>query len=211
MRSRNHAGKIDLKNMRSPCPLTFLFLGGRKSKIPLFSFGQEGSWWGGRRRGMPAQGVYTNSCKRGLYTCLLMKFMLKLVSCIHTTLWMRIQVWAETFKEPPIPEVKTIKIETRSHPEPKWRKNSQWEECLTPKKSLQQNPLCNWQSRIFQAASVSRSSTLQPLLNQLQWGQLTVPAGPDVPTCTCSHRRFWLCSSWGVSPQRPELCEISAY
>ena len=29
---------------------------------------------------------------------------------------MHIQVWAETFKEPPIPEVKTIKIETIKSP-----------------------------------------------------------------------------------------------
>lgn len=62
--------------------------------------------------------------------------------CPCTTLWMHMHVWAETSKEPPIPGVKTIKIETGKHPEPKWRKNSKWEKyhmkkIITAESSLQ--------------------------------------------------------------------------
>lgn len=47
----------------------------------------------------------------------------------------------------------------------------------------------------FKLHMSAAAQPFSPLLINLQGGQLTVPAGPNVPKCTCSHGYFWLCSS----------------
>lgn len=47
----------------------------------------------------------------------------------------------------------------------------------------------------FKLHMSAAAQPFSPLLINLQGGQLTVPAGPNVPKCTCSHGHFWLCSS----------------
>lgn len=119
----------------------------------------------------------------------------------------------KTSKEPPISRVKTIKIDWKA-PRTQIKKEFKMRKLSYQKKKK------NHYSRTHFAINGAGFSKLQmsaeahpssPLLNQRQGGRLAVPAGPDVPKCTCRPRRFWLCSSWGVSPQRSEVCEISAY
>lgn len=69
-------------------------------------------------------------------------------------------VWAETFKEPPIPGVKTIKIETGKHQSPN-EERIQNEKGILPKKIITAESSLQLAEQNFPSC-VSRSSTLQP-------------------------------------------------
>lgn len=80
--------------------------------------------------------------------------------------------YEQKLSKSPIPEVKTIKIETRKSPSAQVKKEfKQWEEYLTPKKSLQQNPCtieqdfpsCKCQAEA-QPPAPPKSTTVRPAL-----------------------------------------------
>lgn len=171
----------------------------------MFSLGDRGGL-------QAARGSVHKFLFKGLYTCLLTKNVLKLVIHVHAPLYECTFMCWQNFQRASYIRSWNNKNRLESTQNPN-------EERIQNEKTILQKKK-NHYSRIHFAINGAGFSKLQmsaeahpssPLLNQLQWGQLAVPAGPDVPKCTCSPRHFWLCSSWGVSPQRSEVREISAY
>lgn len=172
--------------MRSLCPFSFFFSG--KAKCPYFHLGRQG-WeqWCQQREcaAIPVKGA--------VYLLAHEVHVEARKPCPWTNL-MHTHVWAETFKEPPIPGIKTIKknffLKKRKigkHSEPKWRKNSKWEKYLTPKiitaeSSLQlaewDFPSCRHQQKLNPLALSSiNCSEARSLLWQ-------VPMCPSAPAVT---------------------------